>query len=183
MCGLVFRLLEGKRLNLRIIDREDLSLIQEWVNDQKFMGEFEPFLQETKVSLEKQYDQLKDGQWFFIETKDKAKIGYICHYLVGGHLTELGYALVPSERGKGYGTEAVKIIVDYLFLSKSIVRIQVQTDEENKASQRILEKSGFKKEGTIRKSFFLKGEYRDQALYSILRSEWNEPKILTTTSS
>ncbi len=170
-------------MNLRIMEREDLSLVQAWVNDHKFMGEFEPILQETKASLEKQYDRLKDGQWFFIETKDGAKIGYICHYLVKGRLTELGYALVPSERGKGYGTEVVKIIVDYLFLSRSIVRIQVQTDEENKASQRILEKSGFKKEGTIRKSFFFKGEYRDQVLYSILRTDWNEPKILTTTSS
>lgn len=179
----MFRLLEGKRMNLRIMEKEDLSLVQAWVNDHKFMGEFEPILQETKASLEKQYDRLKDGQWFFIETKDGAKIGYICHYLVKGRLTELGYALVPSERGKGYGTEVVKIIVDYLFLSRSIVRIQVQTDEENKASQRILEKSGFKKEGTIRKSFFFKGEYRDQVLYSILRTDWNEPKILTTTSS
>ena len=180
---MVFRLLEGKRVNLQIMDREDLSLVQEWVNDHEFMGEFEPILQETKASLEKQYDRLKDGQWFFIETKDGPKIGYIFHFLVKGRLTELGYALVPSERGKGYGTEAVKIIVDYLFLSRSIMRIQVQTDEENKASQRILEKSGFKKEGIIRKSFFFKGEYRDQALYSILRTEWNEPKILTTTSS
>lgn len=163
------------------MEREDLPLVKEWVNDHKFMGEFEPILQETKTSLEKQYDQLKDGQWFFIEKKIGTKIGYICHYIVGGRLTELGYALAPSERGKGFGTEAVKIIVDYLFLSRRIVRIQVQTDEENKASQRILEKSGFNKEGTIRKSFFFKGEYRDQALYSILRTDWKRPKILTAT--
>jgi hypothetical protein len=71
----VFRLLEEKRMNLRIMEKEDLSLVQAWVNDHKFMGEFETILQETKASLEKQYDRLKDGQWFFIETKDGAKIG------------------------------------------------------------------------------------------------------------
>ncbi|MEE9509872.1 MAG: hypothetical protein V3V81_05205 [Candidatus Bathyarchaeia archaeon] len=68
-------MLEGKRMNLRIMEKEDLSLVQAWVKDHKFMDEFEPILQETKASLEKQYDRLKDGQWFFIETKDRAKIG------------------------------------------------------------------------------------------------------------
>ncbi len=115
----------------------------------------------------------------------------MCHYLAGGKLTEIGYALAPNERGKGYGTESVKIIVDYLFLSNGIMRIQAQTDDENRVSQRILEKSGFRKEGVIRRSFFFNGEYRDQALYSILREEWREPKdadknnlkVLTTFSA
>jgi len=53
----------------------------------------------------------------------------------------------------------------------------------NVASQKVLEKNGFKKEGTIRKSFFAKGEWRDMLLYSILREEWKEPKILTKTVS
>jgi len=41
----------------------------------------------------------------------------------------------------------------------------------------------FKKEGTVRKSFFMRGEWRDAYLYSILREEWKEPKILTKTTS
>jgi ribosomal-protein-alanine N-acetyltransferase len=175
-------LLEGKSVNLRIMEKEDLNIVKEWVNDHEFIGEFSPILQETKASLEKQYDQLSEGQWFFVEKKDRTRIGYVCHYLVGGKLAEIGYALIPSERGKGYGTEAVKVIVDYLFLSRSVVRIQVQTDDENRASQRILEKSGFRKEGIIRKSFFFRGEHRDQALFSILREEWKAPKILARTA-
>jgi RimJ/RimL family protein N-acetyltransferase len=51
----------------------------------------------------------------------------------------------------------------------------------NFASQKVLEKAGFKKEGTIRKSAFIKGEWRDGCLYSILREEWKGPKILTRT--
>jgi ribosomal-protein-alanine N-acetyltransferase len=49
----------------------------------------------------------------------------------------------------------------------------------NVGSQKVLEKAGFKKEGTIRKLFFLRGQLRDACLYSILREEWKEPKILT----
>jgi len=45
-----------------------------------------------------------------------------------------------------------------------------------------LEKVGFAKEGTIRKFFFMRGEWRDAYLYGILREEWKEPKILTKTT-
>jgi RimJ/RimL family protein N-acetyltransferase len=45
-----------------------------------------------------------------------------------------------------------------------------------------LEKAGFKKDGTMRKYFFLRGELRDVHVYSILREEWQEPKILTKTT-
>jgi RimJ/RimL family protein N-acetyltransferase len=73
-------------------------------------------------------------------------------------------------------------MVDFLFLSKEIVRIQAQTDPRNVASQKVLEKVGFTKEGTARKFFFMRGEWRDAYLYSILREEWKEPKILTKTT-
>jgi RimJ/RimL family protein N-acetyltransferase len=49
---------------------------------------------------------------------------------------EIGYALLPNERGKGFGTDAVKTIVDYLFLSKEIVRVQAVTDVNNMPSQK-----------------------------------------------
>ena len=94
---------------------------------------------------------------------------------------EIGYNLIPSERGKGYGTEAVQITVDYLFLSRDIVRIQAITNVRNKASQRVLEKIGFKKEGDSKISS-VRGEWADAYLYSILREEWKEPKILTKTT-
>lgn len=86
--------------------------------------------------------------------------------------------LVPEERGKGFGSEAVKLMVDYLFLHKDIVRIQAETHPSNTASQGILVKAGFSKEAIIRKVFFSRGVYRDTALYSILREGWREPKIL-----
>jgi RimJ/RimL family protein N-acetyltransferase len=82
---------------------------------------------------------------------------------------EIGYALVPDERGKGYGTEAVEITLDYLFLSKNIVRVQAITEVRNLGSQKVLVKNGFKKEGVTRKSYFARGEWRDMCLYSILR--------------
>jgi len=173
-------LLEGKNVNLRVVEKEDLALVAEWLNDPKVFGVFNPLMQHSKMELEGWYDQLSaEGKWFLIEKKDGSKIGEIHHMKD----MEIGYGLIPSERRKGYCTEAVKIMVDYLFLSKNIVRIYALPDVRNVASQKVLEKTGFKKEGVIRKSWFNRGEWRDRYLYSILREEWREPRILTKTTS
>jgi RimJ/RimL family protein N-acetyltransferase len=114
----MFKLLEGRNLNLRIVEREDLPLLAEWSNDPKFFGRFIWFPQQSRTEWEKKYDNLTpDNRWFFIEKKDGTKIGTLFHFSTG-NLMEIGYILVPSERGKGYCSEAAKIMVDYLFLSK-----------------------------------------------------------------
>jgi RimJ/RimL family protein N-acetyltransferase len=94
---------------------------------------------------------------------------------------EIGYSLIPNERRKGYCTEAAQIIVDYLFLSKETPCIQATTHIKNTASQRVLEKTGFRREGIMRKRDFVRGEWTDVALFSILREEWKEPKVLIRT--
>ena len=171
-------------MNLRIMEKEDLPLFAEWVNKPEVFGEYNPLHQMSKTEAEKMLENPSDLQPFIIEKKDKSKIGFIAHFHVlhfgtGTKQLEIGYTLVPSERGKGYGAEALEIMVDYLFLSRDIMRIQAQTDQRNIASQKVLEKAGFKKEGTLRKNFFMRGEWTDDYIYSILREEWKEPKILT----
>jgi len=171
-------LLEGKNVNLRIVEKEDLSLLHEWDSNPDFRGEFEQLREGTLADLEKRYDNLKDSQWFFIEKKDGIKIGDIAHLLEAGEV-EIGYYIVPNERRKGYATEAIMIMVDYLFLSKTIERVQAKANPENTASCKALEKAGFKREGILRKTFFSRGKWKDDCMFSMLREEWKEPKILT----
>jgi RimJ/RimL family protein N-acetyltransferase len=120
---------------------------------------------------------------FIIQKKDGTRIGFIAHFINQPYrLMEIAYNIVPRERGKGYGTEAAQLMVDYLFLSKNILRIQATTNVKNKASQRVLDKAGFRIEGTIRKLQYVRGVWTDYYLHSILREEWKEPKILTKTA-
>ena len=171
-------MLEGKNVNLRVTEKEDLPLIAEWLNNPEFFGQYFAPLQRSKAEMEKRLEKNPlEIKTFIIDKKDGTKIGTMFHWLIG-NLMEISCVLTSDERGKGYGTEATKLLVDYLFLSTNLIRIQAHTDARNMVSQKILQNVGFKKEGIIRKSVFARGEWRDRALLSILREEWKEPKIL-----
>ena len=74
-------------------------------------------------------------------------------------------------------TEAVQLLVDYLFGAKKEHRIQLVIVGENGASRRIAETCGFALEGTVRGAFFNDGRNQDVLLYSLLRSDprpWHE---------
>jgi RimJ/RimL family protein N-acetyltransferase len=179
-------LLEGKNVNLRVAEKEDLPLFAEWLNNPEFFGEHFAPLQRSKAELEKMLESNpSEMKVFVIEKKDGTKIGLVSHFNMlapYAKMQEIGYALVPNERGKGYCTEATQLMVDYLFLSKEIARIQATTHVGNIASQKVLEKGGFKREGTLRKAIQSRGEWKDLVIFSILREEWKEPKILTKTA-
>ena len=151
-------MLEGKTVNLRVVEKEDLPLLLEWRNSLEFERGYNPVAtQQSKTEFEKKHDSLSpDETWFLIEKKDGSKIGHIGTHLFGGML-EIGYAIAPEERGHGYATEAVEIIVDYLFLSRNIVRIGSATHVQNIASQKVLENAGFTREGKERKGIFVWG--------------------------
>lgn len=168
-------MLEGKTVNLRVLEKDDVDFVAS--NDSnRFWEEYNPVdEQRSKSEWTKLFDNIQsspnDLKVFIIQKKDGTKIGDINHrFNLPYKWMEIGwYNIIPTERGRGYGTEAVQLMIDYLFLSKDLGRIQAIVDLRNKASQRVLEKVGFQREGTIRKCLFNRGEWRDYDLYSILR--------------
>ena len=168
-------MLEGRNIRLRVAEKEDVPMLAQRFNDEEFQGKYQDFpTQVSRAQLEKQMfePQLPQMQWtdFIIEKKDGTEIGWTAHYVSSQNFgwTEIGCSVISSERWKGYATEAIQIIVDYLFLTKeSIVRIQAITSTKNKAFQRVLEKVGFRKEGTLRKALFVRGKWTDGCIYSI----------------
>jgi RimJ/RimL family protein N-acetyltransferase len=88
-------------------------LFTDWHNDPEFYGEFLWFPQRSRGEREKWYESLPSDSKLFIIEKKMAKPGKIAHFLIG-NLFEIGFILVPSERGKGYCSEAAQIMVDYV---------------------------------------------------------------------
>jgi ribosomal-protein-alanine N-acetyltransferase len=170
-------MLPGTLVDLRLAERADLPMLAEWLNDIDVNGEFEPFVQSSLSDVERDFEAKPDERWWIVQAKDGTPVGYVGHGKADGGCW-IGYVLVPGERGKGYGSEAVLLLVDYLFLHKEIGRIQAQTHPANAASQRVLEKAGFTREGILRRTFFSRGIWRDTAMHSLLREEWGSPRVL-----
>jgi RimJ/RimL family protein N-acetyltransferase len=156
------------------------------INDIDFNSEFWPISQTSKADALRNFESppqvaiVCERQRFIIEKKDGTKIGTVFNWLAQPEgFLEIGYDVVRLERGKGYGTEVVQLMVDYLFLSRDSARIQAFTEVRNKASQRVLKKAVFKGEGTLRKAGLARGHRTDAHLYGVIREEWKGPKILT----
>ena len=87
----------------------------------------------------------------------------------------LGYSLSPLFWGRGIVTEVVKRLIDVIFEENpEVQRVQSYADERNKASWRVMEKSGMTREGKFRKNRFLKGDWVDDVWYTLLREEWEK---------
>jgi RimJ/RimL family protein N-acetyltransferase len=86
---------------------------------------------------------------------------------------ELGIHLYePERRGRGLGTEALRLLITYLFDDQGAERLEVRTSLDNPAMCRVLEALGFVREGVLRA--FMPGESGrcDYAMFSLLRAEW-----------
>jgi UDP-4-amino-4,6-dideoxy-N-acetyl-beta-L-altrosamine N-acetyltransferase len=78
----------------------------------------------------------------------------------------------PSEWGKGYGSEATRMVLEYGFGTLNLNRVQLEVLEHNVAGIRAYEKAGFRREGVMRQHHYVDGAYVDTLVMGILRSEW-----------
>ena len=85
---------------------------------------------------------------------------------------EIGYWLGTARWGRGMSTAAVKAATNYAFASLELERVFALVFARNAASARVLEKVGFRLEGTMLRSVIKEGVILDQFMYAVTRSEW-----------
>ncbi|MFY9616364.1 MAG: GNAT family protein [Candidatus Dormiibacterota bacterium] len=88
------------------------------------------------------------------------------------HSAGLGFSVAPWAQGKGVARAAVSEVLDLAFGPGRMQRIEADCDIDNKRSQRLLERLGFQREGTLRAFARMPGGRRDFYLYSLLADEW-----------
>lgn len=79
--------------------------------------------------------------------------------------------MLPEARGRGYGTQAHRLLARYLFAHTPVHRVEASTEVGNVAEQRTLEKAGFTREGVTRGVGWRDGAWRDGVTYSLLRTD------------
>jgi RimJ/RimL family protein N-acetyltransferase len=85
---------------------------------------------------------------------------------------EIGFTLAPEHQGRGYATEAVRRLLDYLLIERGKHRVRATCDDRNTRSAAVLERVGMRREGHLLESTWSKGEWTSDLLYAVLRREW-----------
>jgi ribosomal-protein-alanine N-acetyltransferase len=139
---------------------------------------------ETKKSLQKQiaFQTDKNRKTFVLAVVRNDTSQLIGNALLmikdeDNKVAEIGYFLHPSHWNKGYGKEVVKGLLKLGFLELNMHRIYATCDVENIGSIKVLESLGFRLEGHFKQNLYVKGQWRDNYLFALLSSEYNENEL------
>jgi RimJ/RimL family protein N-acetyltransferase len=175
-------MLVGNNIQVRPLEKMDLELFYRWMSNQENVGDFMDAKLIYKESFIEGIEALfkdKSKLYMMIEDSDSKPIGIMNYREVieGSTTLEIGILIADgSVRGKGFGRECLKLLVEYLFDSKQVMRIQFLTRVENVGMRTIGEKVGFILEGVLKRYKFEQGDYRDYCLMAVTRDEWSLKK-------
>ena len=175
-------MIDPPRVRLRDITLADADLLDAWGDDPATTGEFNDFGGtpepiDREVLARGPLRNERNGSLLIERVADGQTIGTVGWHRVGygpspeSDAWNVGIALIPEARGQGYGAEAQAQLAAYLFANTTVNRVEAQTDVDNVAEQRSLEKAGFVREGIARGSQFRAGAYHDLVTYSRLRDD------------
>lgn len=166
-------------ITLRPVDEDGVSLVERLLDDPACTGEFAWFgWRADPQRFRRQWSEdglLGEDGGFLLIVREEDRLGGVNWRRKSGtpfgFLWEIGIALLPEARGHGYGAQAQRMLVDYLFAHTPVHRIEAATEVGNVAEQRALEKAGFTREGVLRGVGWRDGAWRDGVMYSILRTD------------
>lgn len=174
-------MIETERIILRPISIKDNEHVFNYRSDSetnKYQGFVPKELSEVDKFIAKNPTEFNQPEsWFqlvIIEKKSNTIIGDIGVHFIGndGFQCELGCTLSKKQHGKGFATEAMKATINYLFKELNKHRIIASIDPRNSSSMRLLKNLNFRKEAHFKQSLLINGEWVDDIIYGLLKSEW-----------
>lgn len=164
-------------MEIRRLEIKDLPTRVDWMNNPAV---YKSMHFEVPISLE------KTEQWFENNIGNKKRIDMVvtdsneivafCGITSIDPIIKKGesYTFVhPDKQGKGIGTSARTLLLNYVFMYLELNKVYCFTNEDNIASCNLSEKLGFKLEGRLRKEYLTKnGEWKDRLYYGLLKEEW-----------
>jgi RimJ/RimL family protein N-acetyltransferase len=167
-----------QQVTLRPARADDLPLLRKLTQDPEITGEFEQYGWYAPRLFQRDWEEngliSADGGSLMVICGDDV-LGAVSwrrrQTAPAAHCWVLGIGLFPPARGHGHGTQAHRLLVDYLFAHTTVHRIEAATETGNIAEQKALERAGFSREGVLREIRWRGGAWRDEVLYSILRTD------------
>ncbi len=174
-------MLSGPRLILRAIERDDLPRYVQWMNDpevKRHLLPLPPFNFDDEIEwYESQRKDPSALNLAMVLKADNRHIGSVSlnHIDRQSQKAELGIVIgEKAEWYKGYGTEAIRLMVAYGFFTLNLHRIYLIVDADHTAAIRCYQRCGFKEEGRLRQNIYRQGRFEDQLVMGILKPEYRE---------
>lgn len=173
-------MIEGKLIRLRAIEKEDLKQLREWRNEpeiKKFTREYRELSMQNQLQWLDSLAKDKNTIMFAVETKNGKLIGCTGLTYIDWKNSRAEVSIYIGDKkykGKGYGTDTLKTLMDYGFRELNLHMLFGEIFEYNKANIRLFEKCGLKKDGVLRDRLYRDGRYWDSIIYSILDKEWKQ---------
>ena len=168
-------------VSLRPASSADAAILKRW-RQEPSVGEHQPLGDVTTAQLRAELAAYRpealyrcQGEKFqWIVTVDREPAGWITVVVTNWDhgLAEFGYALATRYQHRGLMAPAIEQLMADLFLNTAIERLEARCSVENTASQKVLERLGFRHEGRLRGYFFLRGQRVDNFLYAMLREDY-----------
>jgi len=172
----------GERIVLRDYRQEDLQEIRKWVNDPQSIQYLSTIfwppqsIVDTQEFLDRMMAGSHNGCCFIIAHKEgEDYIGQLDIFRLDWRLRcgELGMIIgAETDRGQGYGQEALSLILRYAFLTLGLERMELTVDMGNVHAMHCYKKAGFMLEGVKRHASYREGTFCDVGMMSVLRDEW-----------
>ncbi|MGB7125142.1 MAG: GNAT family protein [Thermoplasmata archaeon] len=176
--------LEGSAIRLRPLVPADYDVVFGWYNDPEVVAPYDRFSVDTVDSFTSSVESAPTdprslAPRYVIERRETpGAVGFVGYYEAHPVLEYVDVWYVVGDRavrGKGFGREAVRLLVDHLYASTAVERIGATCDVDNAASYRLVEGLGFRREGTLRSALFHHGRWHDVLVYGVTRAEWQRP--------
>lgn len=177
---------KGALVRLSAIDPEEAGkAFSSWDRDSEFRRLLDSGVaaihsqKQMEKWVEKDLDEQSSGQYWFAIRRldDDTLLGDVGLYVINWTVRDAFIGIAIGDRafwGKGYGTDAMRVIVRYAFNEVNLNRVTLGVFEYNPRAIRAYEKAGFRLEGRERKSLNKEGKRWDMLFMGILKSEWND---------
>jgi diamine N-acetyltransferase len=177
-------MIQGKRVYLRALEREDLKVLHEMQNDEEVMSwsRSKPDHMVSMEALEKEYEEeLKNEntlrRTFVIVYKKSGKVaGWASlRWWKQFHTTaDFGIAMKKEFRGKGIGTEVLGLLSRIAFEQYNMHKVELFTRPDNHAMIHAAEKNGFTVEGRFPETLYFDGRYHDGLSMGVMRKDFEK---------
>lgn len=171
-------MLKGDKVYLRSVEKRDVSIFSSFASDKEIRRyDGGNTIYPSTEYIIQHFDELMniDRKTLSIINEKGTLVGYVTYkeYKDTSNVYSIGITIGSLYWNRGYGQDAINVLLNYLFMYRNAQRIELEVVSYNERAIRCYERCGFIIEGTKRKKFFCRGQYHDVLIMGILREDYN----------